>query len=332
MILFLSKVLNSWLFKGNMVFQALSAPFKVYGDGATCPLMEEADAFRELISEEIEDEESRRKVMADPAFVQRFKTSWNKGKTGFGIKRLTHKLNIDPDTFNRELKDIYIDTVPFEAWNGLCLLDVFGRVKAYQQSGGAQGYTSQDEKEMLEKFPANVEEADIFLTLLQLFDRQFRWHTTTANYRKEVLRKLVFHPQTLPGFNDSGAHLTNMAFYDGNLRTLQLAQEESIDLVSKAVSRLTREPAKLFGLDVGELKVGAKADIAVFNPQALSNYDSDENTQMAYREQFEQEQMVNRSDGVVEAVVVAGKVAWDGKAYLSAFGQEKYGDLLLKSA
>jgi len=142
MILLLSKLLNSWLFKGNIVFQALSAPFKVFGDGATCPLMEEAEAFRELIAVEIEDETVRREIMADPAFVRRFKDSWNKGKKGFSLSRLKHKLNIDPDTFNRELKDIYIETIPYAQWNGLCLKDVYGRVKAWQNSDGKKGFSS----------------------------------------------------------------------------------------------------------------------------------------------------------------------------------------------
>jgi len=165
-----------------------------------------------------------------------------------------------------------------------------------------------------------------------MYDRQFRWHTTTANHRPEKLRKLLFHPKTLPGFNGSGAHLTNMAFYDGNLRTLKMAQEESLDLVSQAVSRLTREPAALFGLDVGVLKVGSKADIAIINPQQLEVYDSDKNTQMEYREAFDQAQMVNRSNGVVEQVLVGGKLAWNGADFDAQFGVEKYGDVLLKTA
>jgi len=45
----------------------------------------------------------------------------------------------------------------------------------------------------------------------------------------------------LPGFNDSGAHLINLAFFDGNLLTLQIAARESLEMVAKAVRRLTRE-------------------------------------------------------------------------------------------
>jgi predicted amidohydrolase YtcJ len=46
----------------------------------------------------------------------------------------------------------------------------------------------------------------------------------------------------LPGFNDSGAHLINLAFFDGNLLRLQVAQRHSIERVALAVRRLTREP------------------------------------------------------------------------------------------
>ena len=63
----------------------------------------------------------------------------------------------------------------------------------------------------------------------------------------------------MPGFNDSGAHITNMAFFDANLSSLKLAKAEGLDTVATIVKRLTREPAQFFGLDVGTLELGALA-------------------------------------------------------------------------
>jgi N-acyl-D-aspartate/D-glutamate deacylase len=97
----------------------------------------------------------------------------------------------------------------------------------------------------------------------------------------------------MPGVNDSGAHLTNLAFYDGNLVTLKLAAEESLVKVAIAVKRLASEPADFFGLDVGNLNVGTQADIAIINPDALSAYDSDSNREIIYREDLKNEQLVN---------------------------------------
>ena len=61
----------------------------------------------------------------------------------------------------------------------------------------------------------------------------------------------------VPGFNDSGAHLTNMAFYDCNLRALQLASADGDEGVAYMVRRLTRDPAAFFGIPAGRIDPGA---------------------------------------------------------------------------
>jgi N-acyl-D-aspartate/D-glutamate deacylase len=132
----------------------------------------------------------------------------------------------------------------------------------------------------------------------------------------------------MPGFNDSGAHLTNLAFYDGNLVTLKLAAEESLDKVAIAVKRLTAEPAEFFGLDVGNLNVGTQADIAIINPAALNDYDSDAKREIIYREDFQHEQLVNRSDGVVEQTIIAGLAAWRNGDFTPELGNVKMGRAL----
>jgi len=135
---------------------------------------------------------------------------------------------------------------------------------------------------------------------------------------------------TLPGFNDSGAHLTNMAFFDGNLRTLQLAQEDGLDIVARQVRRLTRDPAALFNLDVGTLDLGAQADVVLIDPEALRAYDPEVATVLQHRAIFEHAQMVNRPDGVVTQVIIAGKIAWDGKRYTPVHGRERLGRVLTR--
>jgi N-acyl-D-aspartate/D-glutamate deacylase len=129
----------------------------------------------------------------------------------------------------------------------------------------------------------------------------------------------------LPGFNDSGAHLINLAFFDGNLLTLQVAARESVELVARAVRRLTREPAEFFGIDAGRLEPGAQADLVLINPAALLRYDTDANRRMVRRDIFEHEQLVNRSDGVVGAVFIAGEQVWDGRDFAPALGTRRLG-------
>jgi N-acyl-D-aspartate/D-glutamate deacylase len=149
-----------------------------------------------------------------------------------------------------------------------------------------------------------------------------------GNDRPAILKKLLFHPHMLPGFNDSGAHLINLAFFDGNLLTLKMAARESLAQVAEAVRRLTRAPAEFFGVDAGRMDVGAQADLVLIDPKALVRYDTDASRRMVYREIFEHDQLVNRSDGVVTAVFIAGEQVWDGRSITPALGTRKLGRTL----
>jgi N-acyl-D-aspartate/D-glutamate deacylase len=138
-------------------------------------------------------------------------------------------------------------------------------------------------------------------------------------------------PLLLPGFNDSGAHLTNMAFYDCNLRSLNIAQEGGILDVSYMVKRLTRDAANIFGISGGQIKVGERADITIVNPEELEVYDGENSVQRIYREDFEHEQLVNRSDGVVTATIVSGRAIWQNSKFANDINKSKYGKCLLAS-
>ena len=328
-LLRLSKFLNSKFIGGDFTFQALSSPFRVYADGVTTPLMEEKEAFRELNCIELEDPDARVALLNDPAYIERFRKDWMAGKEGFNLARLQRTLHIEPTTFSRNLEDMFIDTCPVTDWNGQNLEDIYQRLLQFQASGGNSGASDDNEAEEFKKFLNPIkDDANFVMHLLREWDKAFRWYTTTANVRPDVLKELVFHEETLPGFNDSGAHLTNMAFYDGNLLTLKMAAEDSLELVSTAVKRLTRDPAEMFNVNAGTLDIGAQADITLIDPEALLEYDSLTNTKMLYRDLFQHEQMVNRSNGVVAKTIIAGKVAWDGKKYTPKFGKERFGRLL----
>ena len=91
-----------------------------------------------------------------------------------------------------------------------------------------------------------------------------------------MIKRLLLHPQLIPGFNDSGAHVTNMAFFDGNLRALNIGLKDSEACFSHMLSRLTSEPADFFGLKgVGRIEPGARADLLLLNPEALASYDGE---------------------------------------------------------
>ncbi|MDE0803325.1 MAG: amidohydrolase family protein [Acidimicrobiales bacterium] len=305
-ILALARILNSRALGGRIRFQALSAPFHIHAEGVTTPLMEERPAFRELLGREYDDVDGRRQLLDDPAFRDRFRDDWFSGRRGFaGVLR---RLGLDRSTFSRELDDMVVRACPGTDWTGETLGSLWRRRQLVRSGSVPDADASMLED--LAPWPI-VDESDFLLALLRRFDLGFRWSVLVANDRPDVLEELLFHDCTLPGFNDSGAHLANMAFFDGNLRTLAIASRRDERRVAEAVRRLTSEPAALFGLDVGRIQVGAVADLVLIDPNQLADYDGAASTRIEYDPVIGHPRMINRSDGVVRAVIVGGEVVFD---------------------
>ena len=330
--LVLSRLLNWGPLKGHFRFQALAAPFRTWWDGPINPLAEEIDELRALNEPDLEDREARQALLNDPEYVERFRAMWNHGKSGFNLANLMRILRRERMAFSRQPSEMVFVTVPGQDWAGETFADVLARLRQWQQSG--TGHKSDAEAELFASFPRASDgtirdDADFVLHMLRTFDIDFRWSLVSANKDPKITRELLFNPRVLPGFNDSGAHLTNMAFYDGNLRGLQMAQDEGMDRVAWHVKRLTRDPADFFGINAGRIDVGSQADIILIDPKALAAYDSDANTLPVFRDAFGHEQMVNRSDGVVTHTYVAGKLAWVGDAFGPELGKARMGRVLV---
>jgi len=327
-LLGIARALNSSLLRGNCHLQALSSPFTMWADGVTIPIMEEMESSSRLMALELDDCDGRRRLLEDPDFVRQFRADWNHGKHGFNRARLMTLAGMPADNFSRELADMVVDRCPVASWAGQTLEQIYRRLLRFQSTRG-NGAANDEEAEFFSTFPDPIgDDVDFLLHILRRWDKQFRWFTVVANRDRERIRELLFDSATLPGFNDSGAHLTNLAFYDGNLLTLKIAYDESLSKVALAVRRLTREPAEFFGIDAGSLEIGARADVAIIDPEALRAYDSDAGRQLVYREEFENEQLVNRSDGVVTDVFIAGRAAWENGACTSTLGSERLGRAL----
>lgn len=324
----LSKILNSRLIRGMIRFQALSAPFKVWSDGVITPLSEEVPELRRLNEKELDDREGRLKILNDPEYIRDFRKMWFKGKRGFNLERLKTLLRLSDNVMSRELRDMQIDQCPVEAWSGEWMESVYGRLLTWQ-AGDKRVARDESEAEAFASFPFPIgDDCEFFLHLLRRYDTDLRWVTTVANTNPEVVKGLVFNPITFPGFNDSGAHLTNMAFYDGNLRTLKFAQEDGLDKVAYGVHRLTGEPAEFFGLNAGVLKIGAQADITVIDPDALQAYEPEARVDYIYRDLFDHHQMVNRPEGVVTHTMIGGYMAWQDGEFTEHFENVRMGRVL----
>ena len=328
MVKTLSKLLNSSLVRGDFHMQALGAPFKIWSDGAITPIAEEIPELRRLNETDLEDREARQKIMHEPDYIKSFKSMWMRGKQGWNLDRLKRKFNLEDFAFNRTLADMTVDRCPQKNWEGMDFQSVFDRVVLIKQDQCQEPVTKAEQKLVQKDFFWIADEGDFMLQMLRSFDTDLTWSTVTANRDLKVVRELLMNPKLLPGFNDSGAHLTNMAFYDVNLRSLQLAAEGGDKDVSYMVKRLTKDAADVFGVAGGTVDEGDVADLILIDPEQLANYDGEGNVQRIHREEFQHEQLVNRSDGVVPFVMIGGHAAWENNEFTSDLGQKPMGRLL----
>jgi hypothetical protein len=264
-------------------------------------------------------------LLDDPEYRKRFRKMWYYDKKGFSLARIKRWLRIMDDSLSRDLEDMVMTARPLPVWEGENLQMIYNRLLAWQVTG--EGGRDEAEAQVFESFPNPVgDDCDFFLHLLRHFDMDLRWYVLAANDDEDRLARVLFDPQMLPGFNDSGAHLTNMAYYDGNLRGLQIAQRRSLERVAYHVGRLTRAPAEFWGiLSVGTIEPGKQADVILIDPEALRAYDSEAQTIFEYREAVGSEQMLNRSDGVVTDVWIAGVPAWRNSQATPHLGSTQMG-------
>jgi len=326
--LLFSNLLNSNALQGKFRLQCLSAPFKVYSEGAVSPLAEADPLMRRLIETELEDVEGRRKILSDPEFVEAFRAMWSRGKSGFNMGHLRRMLRLEKEFLTRDLNDMQIYRSSVAAWPGQTMAWIYHRYKSWCMN--ADMIDDADEKAAFQALGNAVrDDGEFFLGLLRHFDTDLHWCYVAANKDPELIKRLLLHPKLIPGFNDSGAHVTNMAFFDGNLRALKIGLEDSEACFSHMLSRLTSEPADFFGLSgVGSLRVGSRADMVLLNPQQLASYDGEASVQYQYRDVFDCHQLVNRSDGVVDGVFVGGQQVWQGDDFCGEHGRQSLGGAL----
>jgi len=324
----LARLLNSSLIKGDFHMQALGAPFKIWSDGAITPIAEEIPELRRLNETDLEDRAGRLKILTDADYIKSFRAMWMKGKQGWGIARLKRKFDLEDFAFNRNLADMTVDLCPQTNWQGMSFQEALDRVLAIKSATLTDGVSDEERNLVQTDFLMVADEADFMLQMLRSFDTDLSWSTVTANRSMETVRELLMDPLLLPGFNDSGAHLTNMAFYDVNLRSLKLAATGGDADVSYMVKRLTKDAAEVFGVDGGSIYEGDIADLILVDPEKLAAYDGEQHVKRIHREEFQTEQLVNRSDGVVSLVMIGGHTAWENNDFSSHLGQTPMGRLL----
>ncbi len=134
------------------------------------------------------------------------------------------------------------------------------------------------------------------------------------------VQELLTDPHTLMALGDGGAHVDMLC--DAGYPTFVLGtwvRERQAMSLEHAVSRLTAQPADLFGIkDRGRLKPGYAADITIFDPTTIGSADR---LERSYDLPTGAKRMVIRSRGV-EYTIVNGTVIWaNGTMTGAASGQ-----------
>ena len=285
--------LTSWarrFLNADVRLQSLPQAFRLWTDGLENPVIEEFGAGTEALHLAAT---ARPELLRDAEYRSRFRRQWSNRFKG--------------RAYHRDLGEATIVSCPERGYEGL----------TFQQIAAVRG----------------TDPVDAFLDLQAEYGNDLRWSTTVGNRHEDSVAWIVAHPQAQIGFSDAGAHLRNMAFYNFPLHLLRLVQRRAVDgrpimSVGHAVHRVTGELADYLDIDAGHLRVGDRADLAVIDPEGLDD-SVDDVVEAPMPGVPTLQRLVNRNDRAVRAVMVNGRVAWNGTEVVDGFGAGPgYGSLL----
>jgi len=277
----LASKLVNW-FGGDFRWQVLPTPFTVYADGIDVVFFEEFGAGEMAL--DLKGEVERNVLLKDESYRRKFRKFYGE--------------KLSPRVWQRDFADAIVIDCPDKSIVG----------KNFDEVAKARG----------------IHVVDLFLDLVVEFGRSLRWYTTVGNYRPDVLERMVQDPNTLITFSDAGAHIRNMAFYNLPLRFLKMiinSHDRGQPLMSmeKAVWRMTGEQADWLGVDAGKIRQGDRADIAIINPVGFDQ--NLETVHWSTMENFDLERLVNRNPGLVEHVIINGKLAVENEEISPELGE-----------
>ena len=149
---------------------------------------------------------------------------------------------------------------------------------------------------------------DAFLDLTLADDLAIEFTASTFNNRVDRMTELLNDPSILVALGDGGAHVDMLcdSGYPTYLLGTWVRERQAITL-EEGVRRLTSDPADLFGIkDRGRLRVGAPADVAIFDAATVGSTNRGER-------RFDlpggAKRMVMPSRGIAHTVV-NGEVVW----------------------
>lgn len=270
--------------RGDFRWQVLPTPFTVYADGIDVVFFEEFGAGE--LALDLKDAVERNKLLKDEKYRRDFRQFYGE--------------KLSPRVWQRDFGDAIILECPDTELVG----KNFEEVARQRQ----------------------IHVVDLFLDLVVEYGTKLRWFTTVANHRPDVLKALIKDKHSLITFSDAGAHIRNMAFYNLPLRLLKLAhdsigQEDEFMSLEQAIWRVTGDQADWFGVDIGKIRVGDRADIVVMDPEGFDQ--NLEEVSWAEMENFDLKRLVNRNPGIVKHVLINGNLAVHNETVVDSLGKEK---------
>jgi len=277
------------VFRANFRMQTFVVPFRTMVQGMDLVIFEEFPTG-ELARHLSKDLYQRNQTLKDPEYRKKFK------------KHYANKLA--PKVWQKDFGDAYITDAPDKSMIGKSFVDIANE--------------------------RNQHPVDTFLDVIVDMDKDIHWETTVGNHDPTKYKKLYNDSNGIVGFADSGAHINNLAFYNFPLRMLKYVKDshergEPFMSYEKAIWRLTKENADFFNLNAGHIAVGKRADINIIDFDQL-----DDDIHEYHLAPFlgGVERYVNRSDKVMEMVIINGKVAWEQGGFTESFEKEKFGHFL----
>lgn len=288
----LSGWISNWLLQGNLKWQFLPAPLRVYSAGLNFNNFDEFAGG--LTLRNLKNEDDQYAEAAKPAFRKLFKEDIQSGS----------KIGL----WHRDFSDAYVVACPDGSLVG----------KNFAEIAASRG---QDPVDCFLDLAVTYR-TDIVWTVLMGNNRESVMHTLIKSPNVHVgFADSGAHIRGLAFYN----------FPLRLLKYVQDAERAGKPFMSMgtAVARVTSELANWYGLDAGHLYVGARADIAIVDPAGLD--DSLDQVAEACIENTSLMRLVNRNDRALLATLVNGRVAYHREqGYADDLGQSRgYGRFLV---
>ncbi|MGO8994189.1 MAG: N-acyl-D-amino-acid deacylase family protein [Polyangiaceae bacterium] len=275
--------LLNWLGRGQLRWQHLPVPFRVFADGIDLPVFEELGAGRAALH--LKDYLERNQLFTNAGYRRQFRSEC---ENQLGVR-----------VWNRNFHEMHILGCPDGSVVGLSV----GQVA--EQRGVHPVDT------FLDLLIAHGKDLRWTTTLANERPKALDWLSAHPAVQMGFSDSGA-HLRNMAFYNYSVRFLRRA-------REAEAAGAPFMTL-ERAVHRLTGELAQWFGVDAGTLRIGDRADVVVIDPSGLdASVDEIHEEPMTGCEGLSR--LVNRSDRAVAFTLIGGRVVFEAGAFAPGYGE-----------